>query len=195
MSIHTPFKEKGYEVAHQLLSDVCTLLDQHDISYHLEGGTLLGIVRDKKLIPWDHDLDISILASDADRILQVLKHLPRRWRISKRFHDNDSHLWNRNQLRLIKIKSRRLYFLPGNDCLDIFIKFFDDDFAYWKVDRHIMRASKKYYSGNETVEFMGKALSVPLDYQGYLTEKYGDWQTPEPDWHFSREKTILRQSD
>lgn len=195
MSIHTPFKDKGYKVAHQLLFDVCALLDQHDISYHLEGGTLLGIVRDKKLIPWDHDLDISILASDADRIFQALKHLPRRWRISNRFQVNDSHLWNRDKPRLIKIKSRRLYFLPGNDCLDIFVKFLDGDYAYWKVDRHIMRANKKHYSGNETVEFMGRTLSVPVDYREYLTEKYGDWQTPEQNWHFSQEKTIVSPSD
>lgn len=194
MSIHKPFAEKGYEVAHQLLFDVCDLLDQHDVTYHLEGGTLLGIVRDQKLIPWDHDLDISIIASQADKALQVLRFLPAKWRLSKRFQKESNQLWKAGDLRLIKVKSRRLYFLPGEDCLDIFVKFCDDDFAYWKVDRHIMRANKKHYLGQEKVEFMGKNLSAPADYQGYLREKYGDWQTPEQNWHFSQEKTIVPES-
>ena len=40
-------------------------LTKHRINYFLEGGTLLGIVRDGDLLPWDHDVDISIDYSDA----------------------------------------------------------------------------------------------------------------------------------
>jgi hypothetical protein len=40
------------------------LLKDRNINYWLDCGTLLGIVRSQSLIPWDKDLDISILKSD-----------------------------------------------------------------------------------------------------------------------------------
>lgn len=48
------------EYSRKMLLQTCRLLDQHNIPYYLEGGTLLGIVRDGDLLPWDGDLDISI---------------------------------------------------------------------------------------------------------------------------------------
>ncbi len=36
------------------------LLDKNKISYWICHGTLLGIIRDKDLIPWDHDIDIAV---------------------------------------------------------------------------------------------------------------------------------------
>lgn len=39
---------------------VINLLKKNKISYWLCHGTLLGIIRDNKLIPWDHDIDIAV---------------------------------------------------------------------------------------------------------------------------------------
>jgi phosphorylcholine metabolism protein LicD len=36
-------------------------LDEHNIKYFLDTGTLLGFVRDNGFIPWDNDMDIGIL--------------------------------------------------------------------------------------------------------------------------------------
>lgn len=36
------------------------ILNNHNISYWLCHGTLLGVIRDKKLIEWDHDIDIAL---------------------------------------------------------------------------------------------------------------------------------------
>lgn len=40
------------------LEDVKAVLDQKSISFWLEDGTLLGAVRDGRMIPWDHDMDL-----------------------------------------------------------------------------------------------------------------------------------------
>ena len=40
--------------------EVIKLLKKNNISYWLCHGTLLGIIRDNDLIPWDHDIDIAV---------------------------------------------------------------------------------------------------------------------------------------
>lgn len=42
------------------LKEVIYLLNTSKINYWLCQGTLLGIIRDNELIPWDHDIDIAV---------------------------------------------------------------------------------------------------------------------------------------
>ena len=49
------------------LDRVCKKLD---VSYFLEAGTLLGAARDGRFIPWDDDIDVSMLRKDYDRFLR-----------------------------------------------------------------------------------------------------------------------------
>lgn len=54
----------------KFIDNVCT---RHNIQYWLEFGTLLGAVRHEGFIPWDDDVDISIMRNDFDRFLDVFK--------------------------------------------------------------------------------------------------------------------------
>lgn len=40
--------------------EIIKLLNNSNINYWLCHGTLLGIIRDNELIPWDHDIDIAV---------------------------------------------------------------------------------------------------------------------------------------
>ncbi len=48
----------------QILCDVSKMIEENHWECVCIEGTLLGLVRDKKLIPWDDDLDFAILKSD-----------------------------------------------------------------------------------------------------------------------------------
>jgi len=55
-----------------LLKTAKEILDKHNIEFWLEGGTLLGAMRDGKFIPWEHDVDLGMWAdniSNQERIL------------------------------------------------------------------------------------------------------------------------------
>ena len=55
------YLDKSIEtVAVDLLYGVSEILKKNQLKFWLDAGTLLGAIRDKKLIPWDHDLDLGI---------------------------------------------------------------------------------------------------------------------------------------
>ncbi len=44
--------------------ETLNLFERNDIFYWICHGTLLGLIRDKDLIPWDHDVDIAVWYSE-----------------------------------------------------------------------------------------------------------------------------------
>ena len=61
---------------YDLMIKVDRILKEHKLPYWATGGTLIGAVRHKGLIPWDDDLDICMYEHDIPKLLslkQVLK--------------------------------------------------------------------------------------------------------------------------
>ena len=61
-------------IAEKMLHDVAEILDKSNVPYVLEAGTLLGVVREDRLLPWDTDMDITITRNYAEALLK------NRWR-------------------------------------------------------------------------------------------------------------------
>jgi len=55
-----------------LLCEIKEVLDEEAIEFWLECGTLLGAVRDGKIIPWERDLDFSVFRVKFPYNLQIL---------------------------------------------------------------------------------------------------------------------------
>ena len=52
------------ENAKSVLIELKTIFDQLNVKFWLRRGVLLGAVRENRFIPYDHDIDISIMAED-----------------------------------------------------------------------------------------------------------------------------------
>ena len=55
--------------------DVAALLTEHNIPHWMDYGTLLGARRHGKIIPWDTDVDLGILAIEFTNALNALRRL------------------------------------------------------------------------------------------------------------------------
>jgi lipopolysaccharide cholinephosphotransferase len=68
-----------------ILTEVDKICRRHNITYWIDFGTLLGAVRHGGYVPWDEDIDISIMRKERKRLAKVLaQDLPSHLHIVKR---------------------------------------------------------------------------------------------------------------
>ncbi len=72
-----PMMKSAWAAQLEVLKQIELICDRHNIKYFAYWGTLLGAVRHGGYIPWDDDLDISMLREDYVKFLEVAaKELP-----------------------------------------------------------------------------------------------------------------------
>lgn len=55
------------------MRQVFAALNAAGITWFVDHGTLLGLVREQRLLPWDHDIDLSIRLEDLEPCFQIIR--------------------------------------------------------------------------------------------------------------------------
>ncbi len=184
-------------IAEKMLRDVAEILEKSNIPYVLEAGTLLGIVREDRLLPWDNDVDITITREHAKKLLSIRwKFWLKGYRTRVRVFEKDTGPVKKGTPRILKIQTRKFLLFRDVSMMDIFIKDLMQDEYFWTVgvqEPVLKAAPKRFYDEHTTYPFRGKQFSVPQDYIGYLEYHYGDWKTPRKEWNYRTDDNCVRE--
>jgi lipopolysaccharide cholinephosphotransferase len=78
----------------QVLHSVIGILDELEIPYYMQGGTMLGSIRHGGFIPWDDDVDLGIPRDAYDRLLkEVSAKLPENLELRTYEDETDHHYY------------------------------------------------------------------------------------------------------
>jgi len=197
--IHTENQEEMIKMFHV----VDTVLKHYNIEYYLDFGTLIGAARDGKFIPWDDDMDISIIhEKDFFKLPMVthtieqaygyfsecytFKHSQIEYEASEKLYvkHRDINFTNPENNQVAIIKSDEQWLLgKGNAIIDIFCKYKYNNELYWMAfGKEYKMPYKPLEEGFKEIEFYGVKCLIPIAYDEYLSGHYGEWKTPNETW-------------
>lgn len=112
----------------EILEDIDKVCKKHNIHYQADYGTLMGAIRHGGFIPWDDDMDISMLRKDYDIFNKVvLDELPEGYGLLNFEHSRDgshddylTHLYNSRRARVDRAFLNKFHGFPFGAGLDIF---------------------------------------------------------------------------
>lgn len=91
-----PLREAQKELT-KMLAVIHNICKDHNISYWLDGGTLIGCIRHSGFIPWDDDIDICMLREDYNKFKKIIKqYLPNPYKVeSYKLNIHGKHNWTK----------------------------------------------------------------------------------------------------
>lgn len=94
----------GNELLHKVLlsamKDIDKICRENNLNYYLHAGTLLGAVNHKGFIPWDDDVDITLLRNDFEKLAEIIEKEYSDWYYIQTYKTDTNYNNNRAKLRI-----------------------------------------------------------------------------------------------
>ncbi len=185
---------KKHQKEVQALGAIAELLDKNEILHWIDCGTCLGAYRYGGFIPWDYDIDVSILTKDHDNVKRVLQQLD-----TDKYEVQDWSAYSHPGTFLkVFIKETKTQIDLYHYNIDAekrtvanFFTYCDSPLPQSWIDAEMVFTKPLVY---ETVfplkkaKFDGLEVWAPHDIEGFLKEKYGENLDPVMVWNESIKK-------
>lgn len=162
------------------LMRVKAALEKHGVRFWLNGGTLLGAVRDKRFIPWDKDVDLGVWMQDTPRINAAVNELRGEgWWVT---------IDRPGQGNLIRVQ---IHGCP----VDLFRYTIEGGHAINRYGGLCEVVPKHFLERLDPIEFYDARFNTPIDPERYLRLQYGPgWRIPRREYLPTRDSGIVRGS-
>ena len=151
----------------EFMNYLLDFLDANNIKAFPDGGSLLGLYRDGKLMDYDKDTDIGIIVNNNDEILNIIKILS----ANKNFicHKKENLDTNKKFLN-ISVSNKQ-----SDGITDIFFYHKKGKFLFTGLNTELCDFYWKYsYFDLIKTKFNNKEYYVPDNIERYLVELFGD---------------------
>jgi len=163
-----------------MLFETLDLLERYGIKYWIDDGTLLGIIREGGLIPWDFDVDLGIAGQSVPRLLELKYRFLPKYILRHKTIDNP---WIPGGIKGLKVKTIWEKLININFHIDLFAKYKVGDRYQWIDSGALKRIECRYYDNLEHIKWKGRTIPIPAHPEDYLAIRYGDWRTPTKDYN------------
>jgi hypothetical protein len=149
--IHKLHLKQKLETMYELLDKVVHMLNDNNIPYHLEAGTLLGCIRENGLMSKDTDVDVTIHLTMWENLKEI--DIAKYGLIKKRCRGNSYSPcgWPNGHIYSVRLPYTLMY-------CDIYANP-----AFPKLTEYKLKE---------------KVYKIPVEPELYLTQLYGNWKVP-----------------
>lgn len=201
----------------QELEFITNLLNQNNINYWLDSGTLLGLYREGKILDHDKDIDISMWNSEEDKVIQLSKYLLDNYSLRVLNYSGYNFKYKftpKDKSRLLVIDFN-LFIKKGKNALcpqptvkkNLTLRFF------WRIFRSQYEKLEKVYFNSPFFKLFFKMYTwkvpakffiettkkdnfvFPSETESYLEIRYGNWRIPQKKWSFVNDDKGLSKLD
>lgn len=196
--------EQALDQMRRVVSD----LDRCNITYCVDSGTLLNLVRDGHIPPHDHDIDITVLESERSSVEDFVNKADD-YTLQRRFFQDRCHKYlllpdddglpKKVDIQVLQVsgeygwlplaEAREFY---GSSVLRPVMKWFSNtrggDYHIDRVPQSLLLrlltlvVPLRYIYDTERRIIGGISVPIPSDVSSYLSYRYGEWEDVVKDW-------------
>lgn len=117
VTLSTEQVKEVQSIVWSMAQEVIAICEEEQIPYMLDGGSCLGAIRHEGFIPWDDDMDISILRADYERFIEAIER-----RLSDRYWIHTPEHTHNYGLPMLQLRLKGTIFQGKDD-------FYGDEFG------------------------------------------------------------------
>ncbi len=165
-----------------IIALVQRLLKEIGIESFADFGTMLGIIREGKLLSHDLDIDMGVIVKEKVDLDRIRLHLEKfGFNIWRQYFYGDMIV--EESYRFSNLKIDLNYYKISDTDSKTWLFYREPDVEYPDNLRNIVEMTYSPIKEFTTVELAGEQIRIPANAEQLLVEKYGPtWRTPDKGW-------------
>ncbi len=166
-----------------LIEYVQKILKEHNICAFADFGTMLGIIREGRLLAHDLDIDIGVILNedfDIQRIHDAMEN--NGFKLWRQYINGEQVVEESYKLNDLKVDFN--FYRITNEYSKTWLFYQKPGYKYKEKDkRHVVEMTYSPIKEMQTVTVKGHNIIIPANAEQLLEEKYGKtWRTPDKGW-------------